>query len=278
MQLDTINSIWSDESILGFNFDRFRYSRLEGTPQPNNYQIDFGEIGIDTSMALTVSATTTLPAIPVNFSLKNTSTGKKLKFAFWERDVLPGEEGKFTGFTDKSRSDEIIFLEPNENDSLIISWDFSLNPTGATDTTKRNAQPGDYVVLKLLRPFMANDVYEFTAAGQRVDEESINLDLIKVVPNPYVVANSWEPRNQYSTGHGPRELHFTHLPQKCTIRIFNVQGQLVRTIERDADIADGTEVWDMLTKDKLDVAFGVYVYHVDVPGVGSKIGKFAIIK
>jgi hypothetical protein len=34
----------------------------------------------------------------------------------------------------------------------------------------------------------------------------------------------------------------------------------------------------MLTKDRLEVAFGVYVYHVEAPGIGNKIGKFAIIK
>jgi hypothetical protein len=92
------------------------------------------------------------------------------------------------------------------------------------------------------------------------------------------VANSWEPRNQYNTGRGPRELHFTHLPQKCTIRIFNVRGQLVQTIEHESTQWDGTEIWDMLTKDRLEVAFGVYVYHVEAPGLGNKIGKFAIIK
>ncbi|MBN1482411.1 hypothetical protein EH223_10260 [candidate division KSB1 bacterium] len=278
MKLDSINSMWSDDSIYAFRIDRFRYSRTEGTPLPNSYQIDFGEVGIDTSMELVISSTRTLEAMPVNFTVTNTSTGEKLKFAFWERDMLTGEEGKFTGFTDGSRSDDIIFLEPNENDSLIISWDFTLDTAGASDTTMRNPLPGEYVVLKMLRPFMAKDVYEFTAAGQRIDETTIDLDRIKVVPNPYVVANSWEPRNQYSSGRGPRELHFTHLPKKCTIRIFNIQGQLVRTLERDSDLWDGTEVWDMLTKDKLDVAFGVYVYHVDAPGIGTKIGKFAIIK
>ena len=40
----------------------------------------------------------------------------------------------------------------------------------------------------------------------------------------------------------------------------------------------GREPWDMRTKDGIEVAFGVYIFHVDVPGVGEKIGKFAIIK
>jgi hypothetical protein len=104
------------------------------------------------------------------------------------------------------------------------------------------------------------------------------LDKIKVVPNPYVAAASWEPRNTYSSGRGERQLHFTHLPQKCTIRIYTVSGELVATIDHDSDILDGTASWDLLTRDKLSVAYGVYIYHLDAPGVGEKVGKFAVIK
>ena len=94
-----------------------------------------------------------------------------------------------------------------------------------------------------------------------------------------MVANSWEPKNPYASGRGPRQLHFIHLPPKCTIRIFNIQGQLVDIIEHDSPaLWDGTEVWDMLSKDELDIAYGVYIFHVDAGDLGQKIGKFALIK
>jgi hypothetical protein len=41
---------------------------------------------------------------------------------------------------------------------------------------------------------------------------------------------------------------------------------------------DGSEEWDMLTKDNLSASYGVYVFHVDAPGIGIKVGKFEIIK
>jgi hypothetical protein len=110
------------------------------------------------------------------------------------------------------------------------------------------------------------------------DLAKTEIDDIKVVPNPYVVTNSWEPLNPYANGRGPRELHFIHLPPKCTIKIFNVRGQLVRTLEHDSDIWDGTEIWNMLTKDQLDIAYGIYIYHVDAGEHGQKIGKFAVVK
>ena len=38
------------------------------------------------------------------------------------------------------------------------------------------------------------------------------------------------------------------------------------------------ESWDLLSKDELEIGYGIYVYHVDAPGIGDKIGKFAVIK
>jgi len=117
--------------------------------------------------------------------------------------------------------------------------------------------------------------------SQRVDPDlaKSQMEMIKVVPNPYVVSNSWEPLNPYTSGRGPREIHFIHLPQKCTITIFNVRGQLVRQIDYNSpDATDGTYVWDMLTKDLLDISYGIYIYHVDAGELGEKTGKFAVIK
>jgi hypothetical protein len=279
MKLDSINSMWNYEGIYAFTFDRFRYSRTEGTPMANNYRIDFGEVGIGTSIELPVSQTNTLPATPVNFTVTNLATGEPVQFGFWERDVLEGEEGMFTGYTDRTRTDEIIFVEPNENDSLIITWDFKFEGSDREDSLKTNPKSGDYAIIRMLKPFMADDVYEFTTTGQGVNNALVDLDRIKVVPNPYVVANSWEPLNPYTNGRGPRELHFTHLPEKCTVRIFNVRGQLVRELEHHAEsITDGTMIWDMQTKDLLDISYGIYIYHVDAGDLGSKIGKFAVIK
>ena len=93
-----------------------------------------------------------------------------------------------------------------------------------------------------------------------------------------IVTNSWEPKNLYLSGRGERKLRFIHLPQSCTIRIFTILGNLVREITHHSDILDGTYVWDMLIKEQLDIAYGIYIYHVDAGELGQKIGKFAVIK
>jgi hypothetical protein len=99
-----------------------------------------------------------------------------------------------------------------------------------------------------------------------------------VVPNPYLAAASWEPRSTFRTGRGERRIYFTNLPQKCTIRIYTLSGYLVNTLEHESSIEVGQEAWNLLSKDGQDIAYGVYVFHVDAPGIGEKVGKFAIIK
>jgi hypothetical protein len=69
-----------------------------------------------------------------------------------------------------------------------------------------------------------------------------------------------------------------HLPNECIIRIYTLSGKLVDTIEHKSSISDGQESWDLVSKDGMDIAYGVYVYHIDAPNVGEKIGRFAIIK
>jgi hypothetical protein len=51
----------------------------------------------------------------------------------------------------------------------------------------------------------------------------------------------------------------------------------VDTINHSTDIDDGTENWNLRSKDGLDVAYGIYIFHVDSP-YGEHIGKFALVK
>jgi hypothetical protein len=69
-----------------------------------------------------------------------------------------------------------------------------------------------------------------------------------------------------------------HLPSQCTIRIYTISGKFVDEIQHSSSMSDGQESWDLVSKDGMDIAFGVYVYQVDAPDVGQKIGKFAVIK
>ena len=52
----------------------------------------------------------------------------------------------------------------------------------------------------------------------------------------------------------------------------------MKTLEHQSDVDYSQKHWDLTTKDNFPLAFGVYLYHVNAPGVGEKIGRFAVIK
>ena len=93
-----------------------------------------------------------------------------------------------------------------------------------------------------------------------------------------MVAASWEPKHIYQSGRGPRKIDFINLPSKCTIKIFTLSGYLVDEIKHDDVFENGSESWNLLSKDGLEIAHGVYLYHVDAEGIGEHTGKFAVIK
>ena len=114
------------------------------------------------------------------------------------------------------------------------------------------------------------DTEPYVSVAKYMDNPQNDLDLIKVYPNPYYGTHSNERK--------PTEkwVEFTHLPPSCTIRIFNLGGLLVRTLTRSNIAERTTERWDLQNESDLPVASGLYIYHIDIPGVGEKIGKMVI--
>ena len=135
--------------------------------------------------------------------------------------------------------------------------------------------------LSTKKPFNRNDFYTFgTFASKITSEKAKNeLDLIKVVPNPYVVTHEGESRllSTQTSGRGEREIRFTHIPPGTKISIFTVRGELIRTLTHD-NLFVGDVYWNLRTEENLDVAYGVYIFVAETPDAGSKIGKFALIK
>lgn len=106
-----------------------------------------------------------------------------------------------------------------------------------------------------------------------------DLSKIKVVPNPYIVTNTMEPsvRNIYLNQR--RRIMFTHIPAECDIKIFTISGYLVDEISVNNEPNNGIVQWDLLTKDGLEVAPGVYFYYLKSRKTGNvRRGKFAILK
>jgi hypothetical protein len=99
-----------------------------------------------------------------------------------------------------------------------------------------------------------------------------SLDAVRVVPNPYVIASGWEKDRD-------KQLQFTHLPERATIKIFNTAGELVRVLDHSAAsaIAPSIAVWNLKNESSQLVAPGLYFYYIDSPA-GSARGKFIVIQ
>ncbi|HET6990208.1 MAG TPA: hypothetical protein VFJ43_02745, partial [Bacteroidia bacterium] len=116
-----------------------------------------------------------------------------------------------------------------------------------------------------------NPLYSFNTAdlktGLNDNAVAVNaLDLINVVPNPYYAYSGYE-KNQIDT-----RVKFTNLPEKCTIQIYTVSGTMIRKLTKDSPVTSLD--WDLKNQAGIPIASGLYIVHVDVPGVGEKILKF----
>jgi hypothetical protein len=143
-------------------------------------------------------------------------------------------------------------------------------------------KPDDVYRLTFRRPFTTLDSLMFKVKPEgalNVQELKNTMNDIKVVPNPYVMTNEMEPAVSNQFLNQRRRILFTHLPAQCTIKIFTVSGVLVDQIEVTNPSDNGAVHWDLKTREGLDIAAGMYIYHVKAAATGDeKIGKFAVIK
>jgi hypothetical protein len=162
-------------------------------------------------------------------------------------------------------------------DTLVNGKDSTFTRTTLKDVSILPTD-GDIFVVFSKKSFSAGDLYKFTTKSGYIDDAVAKdkLGNIYVVPNPYVVFGEGEQPDPDATRRGERRLEFRNLPKKCTVRIYTINGELIRQIEKD-DL-NSYATWNLLTYEGQSIAYGIYIFHVDAPGIGSKIGRFAVIK
>jgi hypothetical protein len=118
---------------------------------------------------------------------------------------------------------------------------------------------------------------------------------ITVFPNPYVVEAAWD-RGQQARDH---YLWFANLPQRCTIHIYTLSGDLIYATDFDGRSYDGSNArgiyrpgsdlkavlsgnmfgWDMITRQGQAAATGLYMWAVEDKSTGKRqTGKFLLVK
>jgi hypothetical protein len=120
-----------------------------------------------------------------------------------------------------------------------------------------------------------------------VDEVAQKDLKVFVYPNPYRIdagyqALGFEGRNLEMTlpPDKMRLIHFANLPDSCTIRIYTLDGDLVREIDHNMDPSDPNashETWNLITRNTQLVVSGLYYWTVEANDGATQIGKLVII-
>lgn len=238
---------------------------------PDNLEIIFSDSYLDTSLAAIGK-----PAKPAKFKIiaKSKDGDQQLNFRFLDDD----NDGTLSGMDE---SIEIVTYAPSAPAAARATWNVSLDTIGLGGLPGLLPAGDDVYNLKLKLPFGTEDVFAFKTFGQKIDNSKAKEEFSKdpyVVPNPYVGAASFEPQRFAVSGRGERRMEFRNLPQNCVIKIFTINGELVKTLVHNGSMNEGFIPWDLRSSDNLEVAPGLYIFHVDSKEVGSYIGKFAIVK
>jgi hypothetical protein len=189
---------------------------------------------------------------------------------------------------------EIILNAPGISNIADIGDETPQRDQGTSDDIK----PGDKISITFTglarnMPF-PDTAFVIETSKSPIDFANPNLYLdtvleqVQVVPNPYIVTHS----GQTSTDNA--KLYFTRLPPRATIEIYNIAGDLIKTLEHNAYLTgDGGQVtglagnasmleWNLLSEGRQRIGSQVLTARViakDASGsvTGEVIKKFAVV-
>lgn len=184
-----------------------------------------------------------------------------------------------------------------------ITWTFipMVTPNNAMLPYSQGLIPNDAVIsMRVDNPYQVTNqhttpeykgypTYRFKiepdlATTQLNPTERVNsLKSINVVPNPYYAYSAYE------TTQFTNVVKVTNLPNKCTVTIYTLDGRFIRQYKRDE--APGSTFgrtdapyntyqvipdleWDLKNDKGIPIGSGVYLIHVEVPGVGERTLKW----
>jgi len=259
------------------------YDYFAGAAQDSQLRLPFRVYQInDPANPVDISQNTWL----YEFNLKAPEQYRSQYFSPIGWDLIPGGAGFVAGspgwyekFPDMLVLEDVR-INPVTNDTTYSGLWLQTNHfpdkyiNGYGETVERKAHPprhGDEFSIRTYKPFRPEIRYEFSTRAMTFSSDKvIDLKKIRVVPDPYIVSNTWE------TSQFGKKLMFTNLPNECEIIIYTVAGDRVQTIQHQNN--QGFEFWDMRTYNDQFIAFGLYVYVVVVPDGQKKVGRFLVIK
>jgi hypothetical protein len=191
-------------------------------------------------------------------------------------DLVPGgAAGSRARRNWETYSDALLLSDnpdPTTGNGILIktnNFDWALDADG--DTLVGVAPlPGDVFTVTTTKPFRPGLEYRFRTDPPRVRNSADARPAVRAVPDPYIAGNALE------NGLGAR-LYFAPVPSRATLRIYTVAGELVRVLEHDDAGSDRLE-WDLKNQSRQEVAYGLYLFHLDDHRGGQQDGRFLVIR
>ena len=158
----------------------------------------------------------------------------------------------------------------------ILSNDNTVMYTATWALRNKNAWKNtDVLTLNPTRVNTANHyfLYSLPLTTKNDSLENYSWEKVGVYPNPYYASNAQET-NRFS-----RFVVFNNLPKVVKIKIYNLAGQLVRTLSKDD--SEQFLKWDLLNTDNFPIASGMYIAYVTstfTSGEKTKILKLGVIQ
>ena len=123
---------------------------------------------------------------------------------------------------------------------------------------------GEQMIIKPQKLFVDGDSWlsDMSKLGENVGiPDTLCLDSIKVVPNPYKASSKYNERSDL------RKIRFTNLPTQAQISIYTIAGEHVTTFQHSEQF-DGNAWWNLRTGNNQqgsEVAPGLYIYTIEFP-------------
>jgi hypothetical protein len=156
-------------------------------------------------------------------------------------------------------------------------WNLDDVSDGTIDADASRLMPDNGYVLRIVtnKTNQLND--EFTISGPKVESTNVADDVkkINIFPNPYMGYHDLEGTD--SVLPLPKYVTFNHLPTsgEVTFRVFNMAGTMVANFMKTTTTQ--YQQWDMRNSDNFPLASGVYIIHIDMGSLGTKVLKFAMV-
>jgi len=213
--------------------------------------------------------------IRIPFEVWNIDKNEQVNLLIWDRSSNPANPG----FE--------VWNTSNRNYTWVVNTKYSptvINPASkiVSDSAtwnwvfyKTNFTTGDVIKIIYNNPLqVGKDAFSFTIPKSQYSSALAKQDVAKinVFPNPYY---GYQDRETSRAG---KYVTFSHLPNRAVIRIFDLSGVLVKTINKN-DNASQFITWNLQNDNNYPVASGIYVAYIDMPDLGTtKVLKLAILQ